>query len=587
MSGSPAPLRPGLRLRPSLAVALCVTLGTLLPALYGYAARLPEPVVHDEFSYLLGADTLALGRLANPPPKLPEFFETHHVLVVPRYQSKYPPAQAVVLALGKRLTGQPIWGVWLSCGLFAGSLCWMLQAWAPRPWALATSLVTITTLGISTYWAQSYWGGAIAACGSALVLGGVRRTIRSPTVATTISMAVGAVLLATSRPYEGAFVLAPAGYLVFTWLFKARTHQVREKALHVVLPAAMILGGGAAFTGAYNRAITGSSLQLPYAIHHRQYFGQGIFLFSRVRAPERTPTPRIAEFRREWIQPPARGFDLVGRVIGNFIGRVALSVMVPFGFAPQPVGTPYRAVSMWLMLLVFCWRPLSTRTFALALLPLTVLEVCAWRFLPAYPFSLAPIVIPAWLMAFERTMLLESRWCVFVTAVLLIAGLGQAIVSWWYPHYAAPLVPLVLAGAALCLQRLARVAAQKVSPRLGVVMIVLLAVHVPPMALSAALHRSAAVRAEGELRSRGDVVNLLERRGGSHLVFVRYDEGYPTALEWVYNGADLEGSVVVFAHDLGEDRNPDLLAVYTARSAWRLTVSARKASLEPYASSRR
>jgi len=506
--------------RPWLAVALSATAPLILRAALLPIYPMPQPRVQDEFTFLLGADTFAHGRVVNPQHAMWPHFESMHMFAHPVYASAFPAAPALVMAAGEVLFGRPWIGVWLSGGLFCGVVCWMLQGWLPPRWALLGAALAVLRFGVSGYWMNSYWGGFVAAAGGALVLGAMPRIMgiesrrRVKTGACAVAMAIGLLLMANSRPFEGLLLAILLAVPLFAWMLGrapfGQTAPPRSAIVgRIVLPAVMVLLVGAAAMAYDFDRVTGKPWMLPYLQFRNTV----------------TMAPHFI-----WMKP-----------------------------APQPL---YDSRQMrdfyagWEMAAYHASRHLDD-------LPR---KLVYWRFYIGPLLTIPLLALPALWRNRKARMLM-----------LVVAGfvIGLAAQVWHNIHYAAPATGLAILIVVMGLRRL-RIWAWQGKP-FGLYL-----VRVIPLACAAMLTiqivagpHAARGAIPGSWRwpppaglDRAHVLEELQNMPGKHLVLVRYASFHDVGDEWVYNGADIDGSKVVFARELDPASNRKLLQYFTGRRVW-------------------
>ena len=247
-----------------------------------------SPEVHDEFAYLLAADTFAAGRLTNPTHPFWPHFESMHIIQQPSYMGKYPPGEGLVLALGQMLTGYPLVGVWISIGAACAAACWLLQGWLHPRWALLGGLLAVIWLA-PTYWGQTYWGGAVAACGGALVYAALSRIVRQQRWWAGFHLGLGLAMMMYSRPYEGLVAGLPAAVVLFVWLVRLGIRGAVTRGLPVITATLAVLAA-AIWLASYHAAVTGDPLVMPVNVHDVRLNARPTFLWQRSnRTPYRHP----------------------------------------------------------------------------------------------------------------------------------------------------------------------------------------------------------------------------------------------------------------------------------------------------------
>jgi hypothetical protein len=490
--------------------------GALLPPM-----RVPAPTAHDEFSYLLAADTFAHGRLTNPTPPMWAHFESLHINMRPTYMSMYPPGQGLMLAVGQ-LLGHPWIGIWFMSAFGCAAICWALQAWLPPRWALLGGVLAILQFGVLCYWTNTYYCTWLPASGGALVLGALGRLRKRPRVSHAFLLGIGVSVLAMTRPYEGlVFCLPVAGALL--WMLRQNKGKFRRMMSRMVVPIASVLVLTGAFLAYYNLKVTGNALLMPYVLNQQTYVVVPLFLWQHFRP--QPPVYRNAEFRNYYI----------GWEFAEYDNTIAC------GFAKMT----------WI------------------------------KFKKYWAFYFGPLLsIP--LVAIPKALL--DRRIRFLLIVIAVSVVGVELENWSHPHYIASLTCVLLALVLQCMRHLQfwrRRSWQIGRAIVWAVVIGCFAIDAAWVSAVAVRVNDVRLYMAGN-QQRAMIEHRLEQTPGSHLVIVHYTPSHPVYREWVYNPADIEHAKVIWARDLGQECNEKLIRAFSSRSVWMIEPDLSPADLKAY-----
>lgn len=478
----------------------------------------PFAINHDENSLILQAQTFLAGRLTNPTPPYWEHFQEIHINVVPAYASMYFPGRGLPLALGLLIADNAWVGVWMSFIVMSMATVWMLRGWVSAPLALLGGVLVVLRLGLFSYWVNSYWSGAFTALGAMLIIGAFPRFLRGPKLIHGLLMGTGALILMINRPYEGLLLCLPLALALLFLLVRRNEFPLARTLMRVGLPAVAIVAIGGGIMLQYNRATTGDAWTTPYSANRQAYAITPAFLVASPVEGARRGPEYFRKFYDEWENK-----------------------------LYEDRHDPLKMI----------WSAFKKTLYVLN-------------------FFIGPLLVPAFLAGLWAS----RRDAILLGTSALFFG-GFLIETWGYPHYAAPIFPVLL----IFLMRgfawlrdwrpAGRTSGMALTRFIPVA--VLLALSTPVLSLTTGWPK---VGSNMHNRAcctffpppvRAWVAQELRAHPGRDLVLVASGGKNRAPREpVVYNEPDIETADIVWAHRLGPAKDEALIRHFAGRKLWEL-----------------
>jgi 4-amino-4-deoxy-L-arabinose transferase-like glycosyltransferase len=378
-----------------------------------------EPLIKDEYSYLLQARMLSTGRLWMPRHPLSDFFETTSVITDRAYASMYPPGTALLFAPGVRL-GWPHWVVPMLVSGLALALLYLVTAALVDGWAGFAAVALMVGCGLfQTMWRYAMGSIPMMLLGLGVVWCFLHWKARRHSLvwaAATGALAGWGLII---RPQDAVCYVLPVAVAMLLSLHR-RPKRVLASIATCVVAAAPFL----ALQLAVNVGVTGKWNGFPHDSYHRRdlpNLGYGFYDRGNFDdRPQSVSPQKQAEFDAEVagirkLQMRNRGdlWDLSNARIPTLLKA---TLPDPFLAVVLPVGI-LAAGRRWRWVLA-------------AAVPLFVVTYIPWPFiLLHYPLPIAPGVVLLVLLGMRALERHAGRFRPTLTAVFALAVLAAMIVA--------------------------------------------------------------------------------------------------------------------------------------------------------------
>jgi hypothetical protein len=199
-----------------------------------------------------------------------------------------------------------------------------------------------------------------------------------------------------------------------------------------------------------------------------------------------------------------------------------------------------------------------------------------WLFFLGPVFTL-PICLLALALPYGMSYEDMSPGVRFLLLVCCVSFVGVLLPIYFNVHYAAPLTGAIFALVLFAMRRVRKwewrdrpvgLRIVRAVPAICILLVLVRAAAplagIPPCRETPRTWCSLTDHGQG----RAPVLAQLEGQPGRQLAIVHYEPGHDLNNEWVYNGADIDNSKVVWARDMGEPQNLELMRYFKDRKVW-------------------